>query len=60
MEAIKQIVEVKIHTFTVVLPDDFTAKMSRGYYFVFSSRREYSIMAKRRIRTSIQLIIAKC
>ena len=25
MEAIKQIIEVKNHTFTVVLPDDFTA-----------------------------------
>lgn len=26
MKAIKQIIEVKNHTFTVVLPDDFTAK----------------------------------
>lgn len=25
MQAIKQIIEVKNHTFTVVLPDDFTA-----------------------------------
>jgi hypothetical protein len=27
MQAIKRIIEVKNHTFTVVLPDDFTAKI---------------------------------
>lgn len=41
MQAIKQIIEVKNHTFTVVLPDDFTA--SRVEVIILPSNPEDAI-----------------
>ena len=41
MQAIKQIIEVKNHTFTVVLPDDFTA--SRVEVIILPSNPENDI-----------------
>lgn len=38
MEAIKQIIEVKNHTFTVVLPDDFTASSVEVFILPYSPK----------------------